>query len=125
MVVGATGDWIVDTLERRTVVRKPTLPSGDGRGLRAEGLERELKEPCEALQSMIGNAVPAPVGDAFVAKVLLDRERGVQRLQCRGTFIQGWATVFPAPEPQEPPLAESQKLPLAEPCGGRDHRLPP
>jgi hypothetical protein len=31
------GDWIVDTLERRTVVRKPTLPSGDGRGLRAEG----------------------------------------------------------------------------------------
>ena len=63
------GDWIVDTLDRRTVVRKPTLPEmAAAYGLR--GLERELRDPCEALQSMIGNAVPAPVGDAFVAKVL-------------------------------------------------------
>jgi site-specific DNA-cytosine methylase len=117
------GDWIVDTLDRRTVVRKPTLPEmAAAYGLR--GLERELRDPCEALQSMIGNAVPAPVGDAFVAKVLLDRERGVQQPQCREPFIQGWATVFPAPEPQRLPPAESQELPLAEPCGGRDHRLP-
>jgi hypothetical protein len=100
-------------------VRKPTLPEmAAAYGLR--GLERELKDPCEALQLMIGNAVPAPVGDAFVAKVLLDRERGVQQPQCREPFIQGWATVFPAPEPQRLPPAESQELPRALRSGGRD-----
>ena len=117
------GDWIVDTLERRTVVRKPTLPEmAAAYGLR--GLAKELREPCEALQSMIGNAVPAPVGDAFVAKILLDRERDKQRPQCRDPFLQGWTTVFPTPGPLGLPLAEPQRLPLAESCGGRDHTLP-
>jgi hypothetical protein len=41
------GDWIVDTLDRRTVVRKPTLPEmAAAYGLR--GLERELKDPCHS-----------------------------------------------------------------------------
>jgi hypothetical protein len=139
------GDWIVDTLDKHTVVRKPTLSEmAAAYGLR--GLAKELREPCEALQSMIGNAVPAPVGDAFVAQVLLDRERGEQSTraflplerpegplrrregpQCRDPFIQGWATIFPASGPQKPPPMEPgrlAKLPPGEPCGGRDDRLP-
>ena len=122
------GDWIVDTLGGRTVVRKPTLPEMVAAyGLR--GLAPELEEPCEALQSMVGNAVPAPVGDAFVSQVLLDRERdgqgrepirksatATELLSIRDVFVQGWVKAFRGPS--------TRALPHAQSCGGRDEALP-
>ena len=56
------------------MVRKPTLrEAAAAYGLRY--LDEELTHPCERLQSAIGNSIPGPVSEAFMAQVLQDRER--------------------------------------------------
>ena len=68
------------------MVRKPTLrEAAAAYGLRY--LDEELARPCEGLQSAIGNAIPGPVAEAFMAQVLLDRGRD----ETREAFLEAWS----------------------------------
>ena len=87
---GAGGSgWASVLQDGLTVVRKPTLrEAAAAYGLRY--LDEELNHPCEGLQSAIGNSIPGPVAEAFVAQVLQDRGRNATR----SAFLDAWGERF-------------------------------
>ena len=87
---GAGGSgWASVRQDGLTVVRKPTLrEAAAAYGLRY--LDEELAQPCEGLQSAIGNSIPGPVAEAWMAQVLQDRERD----ETKSAFLKAWEERF-------------------------------
>ena len=113
---GAGGSgWVSVLQDGLTVVRKPTLrEAAAAYGLRY--LDEELARPCEGLQSAIGNAIPGPVAEAFMAQVLLDRGRD----ETREAFLEAWSGALGSSVSNGAPLRDLAVGPKepASPCAG-------
>jgi hypothetical protein len=123
---GAGGSgWVSVLQDGLTVVRKPTLrEAAAAYGLRY--LDEELTHPCEGLQSAIGNSIPGPVAEAFMAQVLQDRERNATQ----SAFLDAWRKRFgeahckgTAAGPPHTVNTPASKSPQAAPPPGHSKKL--